>query len=441
MHLKLKNIGIVADADIELDSISVIAGVNNSGKSTVGKVLYSISTVQNMISQDVFQFNKYESMVNDLKRLSRWINFPEYNAKYEELEELYFDITSEASVTWRTDIKPRIDKEKIALLDRSFAEIISLLEDKLKDDSVSRNAVLIFENLKDRFHKSTDEKSIKLFTLEEILSSEFGGQFISANDKVTSSRIELVENNGDTVDLIVQDKVVDYDKSVINISRDYANALYFDDPFLLEDYRFRIYQKNQYITHRMEAFRQLNRSMLSVNYFDKNIQNANIQRIFSQVLDGRVTRRNRKYFFHSEKLDSDIAIESLSAGMKYFSMMQILMESGLLNSVEYLILDEPETHLHPEWQVRFAELVVLISLEYSVRILVTSHSPYFIEAIDLYSKKYHIDEGVRFYFSSSDSIFDLSKISDVTDDLDIIYKSMYKPLNFLEELRDEVEES
>ena len=42
MRLTLKNIGKIKEAEVELNGITVIAGENNTGKSTVGKVLYSV---------------------------------------------------------------------------------------------------------------------------------------------------------------------------------------------------------------------------------------------------------------------------------------------------------------------------------------------------------------------------------------------------------------
>ena len=42
MRLYLKNVGKVSEADIKLDGITVIAGENNTGKSTVGKMLYCL---------------------------------------------------------------------------------------------------------------------------------------------------------------------------------------------------------------------------------------------------------------------------------------------------------------------------------------------------------------------------------------------------------------
>lgn len=42
MILSLKNIGKVESAKVELNGITVIAGENDTGKSTIGKALYSI---------------------------------------------------------------------------------------------------------------------------------------------------------------------------------------------------------------------------------------------------------------------------------------------------------------------------------------------------------------------------------------------------------------
>ena len=55
MILSLKNIGKVESAKVELNGITVIAGENDTGKSTVGKALYSIFN----------SFYKIESKIQD----------------------------------------------------------------------------------------------------------------------------------------------------------------------------------------------------------------------------------------------------------------------------------------------------------------------------------------------------------------------------------------
>lgn len=42
MKLSLRNIGKIKEASVEIDGITVIAGENNTGKSTVGRTLYSL---------------------------------------------------------------------------------------------------------------------------------------------------------------------------------------------------------------------------------------------------------------------------------------------------------------------------------------------------------------------------------------------------------------
>lgn len=42
MELKVRNFAKIAEADIIIDGITIIAGNNNTGKSTVGKILDAI---------------------------------------------------------------------------------------------------------------------------------------------------------------------------------------------------------------------------------------------------------------------------------------------------------------------------------------------------------------------------------------------------------------
>lgn len=51
MKLKLRNILKVASADIELGGLTVITGENDSGKSTVGKILFSTLKAANNVNQ------------------------------------------------------------------------------------------------------------------------------------------------------------------------------------------------------------------------------------------------------------------------------------------------------------------------------------------------------------------------------------------------------
>ena len=451
IKLRLSNIGIVRQAEIELQTITVLTGANNSGKSTIGKVLYSIATVQNMIGDDSILINKYKSILNELSGISRWIRSEDYEKLYDETSYIFSSIIKDRPIRWgRREEYPHLEDlsipEKFDLLDEKIEQMNSYIKEFENDSKNSENLKISINNLKNRVSKSQDDKATKILTLDDMLSNEFSGRYTSANDQKTYSSIELLEDNGDEVCLYIEDKRIDFEKSKFDVSRKYSEIIYLDDPFLLDDpftrpmnpYR----QENGHLggyKHRRNTLTQINKASRQRNFFDESIQDENIRQIFSKVLGGKIHRVNGGYVYENPEFSSEISFDSLSAGMKSFSTIQMLMEYGLLNNAEYLILDEPETHLHPEWQVRFAELVVLLSVHFPIRILVTSHSPYFIEAIDLFYKKYKKDKHIKFYSSVSETNLGASNIVDVTENLEVIFKDMYRPLSNLEELRDELD--
>lgn len=75
--------------------------------------------------------------------------------------------------------------------------------------------------------------------------------------------------------------------------------------------------------------------------------------------------------------------------------------------------------------------------EYHLHVLINSHSPYFIRAIEVYIKQENI-EGFKFYLTEEESNGDVT-IQDVSDDLEPIYKLLYRSLQELENLHSDFE--
>lgn len=106
-------------------------------------------------------------------------------------------------------------------------------------------------------------------------------------------------------------------------------------------------------------------------------------------------------------------------GLKTFIIIKTLLETGALRENGVLILDEPEIHLHPKWQLLFAEIIVLLHKEFGMYTLINTHSPYFIEAIEVYSKKYGISN-CKYYLAENISEY-VSEIRDVSDETELIF--------------------
>lgn len=155
------------------------------------------------------------------------------------------------------------------------------------------------------------------------------------------------------------------------------------------------------------------------------------------VVDGQIVQRQEdQLFFEKKGFKKPVSINNLSTGLKAFVILKMLLEKGLIKEKDVLILDEPEIHLHPEWQVVYAELIVLLQKHFDLSVVVTTHSPYFLDAIHLYSIKHGLDERVHYYLSSIEG--NQVKMEEVTGHVDAIYEKMVSPIQMLDTLRYEL---
>ncbi|MDE6540213.1 MAG: ATP-binding protein, partial [Ruminococcus sp.] len=156
-----------------------------------------------------------------------------------------------------------------------------------------------------------------------------------------------------------------------------------------------------------------------------------IKKLISRAYTGRTIRKNGLYFYHEGEEDDNKAIDidfrNLSTGLKSFALIERLLESGKLKSKDVLILDEPEIHLHPEWQLIYAELIVLLQKTFDLTILLVTHSFHFLESLEFFMNKYNIAERGNFYTpQKSDYGFIITETDDALyDSMDSLSKSSF----------------
>ena len=92
-----------------------------------------------------------------------------------------------------------------------------------------------------------------------------------------------------------------------------------------------------------------------------------------------------------------------------------------------LVLDEPEIHLHPEWQINFCKFIVELVSE-GIPIVVSSHSPYFIQGLRYFAAAKGIEKEVTYYLAEQNSKTGLSTFNDVTNDLNKVFTLLAAPL-------------
>jgi predicted ATPase len=173
----------------------------------------------------------------------------------------------------------------------------------------------------------------------------------------------------------------------------------------------------------METLKDLY-SALNVKLSDSKIKLNNV----ASIIDGKFEDDHLgNFLFKKDK--QDIKIINTAMGIKYFGILQVLSDKNHLYEGQILMLDEPEVHLHPKWQLELAKIIVYL-VSKGVKIIVNSHSPYMIEALQRYAQKENISN--NFYLAQD------NKIVQDTQSLSKIFAKLSEPFDEFDKMDSEM---
>ena len=405
MKLSIKNVGKLKEADVEINGITVIAGENNTGKSTVSKILFSL-------------FNGFYNFDKKLLEL-----------KSKDITNIFWRFVqnlNRENVNILIDISDKIVKDTSYKFDRN--KLIKLIQE-------NRNFISIeyLEEVSEKIFNILNIKDEEYLenTISYILNNEFDNQIntIWSND-LGEIALEIKENE---LKLRIKNNKVIKIENKINL---HSEVIYIDDPFVIDNLNEYKWRDINYLENHKESLEtKLIREKNEKTFSEKIIAKNNLQQItekLEEVINGKIKFNQGKWIYEFEN-NNELNLKNLSAGLKSFAILKRLVENGNLEEKGIVILDEPEIHLHPEWQLKFAELIVLLQKEFRMHILLTTHSPYFVSAIEVFSEKYKIDDKCKYYVAENKGNSGI--IKDITRNTNIIFKKMARPFQDLENIR------
>ncbi len=463
MELTLQNVGIINKTTIELNGLTVICGSNNSGKSTAGKALYaaieSLCNLEEKLHNElVLNYRRAlmsVSRILDLTSVNKYVDFnrldEEYHKnfsmlvdgvfsfrkmpEYDNIVEAYISLKEAVEILSPQLLFDFATKRKSDLPKKFFAFLDNFNESKEKALSFLGGLNKYYYNA--NIHDFSEKSVAALFSIE------FDGQVFPVNKKTKERKSTVViSKNGEkgcTLSIYEKKDIT----AVVNESKTFLNnAIYIDDPYALDrlarvdEYSF-IYRSSQ---DDYSHFGKLSRLLMKKNssLIESSINKENYNSIvgkLSDVIPGNLSIRDSGIYY--EETDKEpLKVQNLATGSKMFSIIKSLLEKGEINFDTMLILDEPEAHLHPEWQNVFAEIIILIVKEFNAHVLLTTHSPNFLMAIEAYSKKYGISEKSNYYMAKRNNDGNTVDYICVNDSLSMIYSSFTHPLVEVKQLKD-----
>jgi len=431
MYIKLQNVGAIKEATVDLTGLSVIAGKNGTGKSTIGKTVYTI--IKSIQEQDKIVAKKQKDFIewackniyfqlqgciasaaSAKKAVSEDSELLESTFQYGAFEQqLAQHMFEEKNLHTAYDL---IDARTVSV--DGFSEIVDVAtKSKVKE---------ILRTIKDKLtpiDTSTTLKESLLFMYQNV----FDGQINNLKSHLTSN-VDFsgllkysVSNNADTVPFSDRLEITYADPQIQQ--KVVQDVTFIETPLVLQMEKI----KN---TENLPIYWKDLLRKVTLQTMDPALQNDGVRDIatgVSDVLGGTLeyNTNTRKFEFIKKGFDksTNVSINNAASGEKILGIFHRLASKGMFGPDKILILDEPENHLHPEWLAVVAEVLVKLAIA-KCPILITSHSPDLLQAIRFYAKRYGLSQ-LKMYLADSKT----QVVEDKTGKEYEIFDNLAKPIN------------
>lgn len=396
IRIKTENFRAVKQADIIINGITVVAGENGCGKSSISKLLYFLyKTVSN------YDVLVKEKLITNLRDVIRFLDIIQQelrlNVKDRNLrDEFRKEISELRRSLYVTEYLEDELKNWLKIVDK-LEDVYKSSENKESSPSLREHSVRLNYIIKDilKTKDSENEISDSFSKIKIFIESRFKQAIGKIESRPTSLFIEELKSVFSEGDLPKKFEVLEYDDLIVSLERNHLsipysiqNAIYIDTPMMIS-------VEDSHNVH----WNDLNELLL-----EKGNSNSVFTNLISKdITQGDVVVEEGIYSADDFKFKrSDGAMFNLldvATGIKSFSILQMLLKNGSLTDKTLLIIDEPESNLHPQWIIEYARIIVLLNKELGVKFFLATHNPDMVSAIRYISEKENTLEKVNFYLA------------------------------------------
>ncbi|MCQ2070828.1 MAG: ATP-binding protein [archaeon] len=305
---------------------------------------------------------------------------------------------------------------KVSMMDVS--ETIDLLSDLVIDDPDLQKSVGKLKEI-----QGEDDIYLSNF-IETTISSEFGSVSQMVKFGFDHASIDI-DQDGVQCSLEIDKNNVDWSGGKIGIT----DVMYYDDPAVLDGLsEINLGPRSSHAygseSHSDNLFEKLNSNVSDIYSKIMNSESLDkFDRIINNIFEGSIVSNNHGLTY-IDPAGNEVNFKNMAAGMKIFGIIHLLMRKGFLHEGSLFLMDEPEIHLHPKWIPYLAEVIVLLTKEFGVKTVLSTHNPQLLLGIQTHS--YLNGVNTRYYrLVESDGSVD---IVDSSAKIEEIYSELADPL-------------
>ncbi len=215
MELTLKNIGKIGDTTMEINGITVIAGQNNTGKSTVGRALFAMFNGFSNLSQKIAN-ERIESIANIFSVATTMPVFARnYTLIIDKIKEKFNSHKDDFLTYDITDQRHNVI-ELLETIDENF----TCSEEELDN---------IISGIKERLNITDD--TLRNRILKNILDIEFNNQIRNIFSDNVAEIVLKIKKDSLRVTITQDDDIKIVNNGNLSLG---TEAVYIDDPFVLD---------------------------------------------------------------------------------------------------------------------------------------------------------------------------------------------------------------
>lgn len=426
----IKNIGKLADAELRIGRFTVFAGPNNTGKSFVSKLLYSLFDAMNANPAETYIDHLVSPVENALVMMQPWVNektefrstqtilmgamLPEFyrlkdivkGASIDELDQIILRLISQTQKMQEmaADISKSFESEEEQKgVDYRLYDKPPSLQERLRKkadlENLRRSLAEVQETLGQTNAKNFIVSGIQ-HKIEENLIKNFQVERISdlRSENSASSKVD-VEDFG-SFEFSNGEMRFDIDVSWIKHLQQHSRVIYLESPVYwklknaLEDIKpspgFFSRAGRERLTDVPGYFYDLARALKFKYTGDMAFPDVYERLTCSDVMGGKIAISETGELSFQENGRS-FSLPVTAMGVVNLGILALLIECKVLDERSLLFIDEPEAHLHPAWQVRMAETLFELSRQ-GVDVVIATHSVDILKWLEVHVKKNPDDE-------------------------------------------------